>query len=196
MLATFCDDTLTDKNTNHSYVDAYESLFSGKRETATSVLEIGIGPYMPNGGSILMWAGYFPNARVHTVDIIPMDTVNPLLIPHPRIHLHVNNNAYHTNFFTNTFLSKSERFDIIVDDGPHTIESMVRFLKLYSQVLKEDGIMVIEDVQNIDWIEILRDCTPEALKPYIQVLDRRSVKGRYDDILFVVDCSKRGGLLA
>lgn len=191
MLASFCDDTLTDKNTNHSYVDAYESLFSGKRETATSVLEIGIGPYMPNGGSILMWAGYFPNARVHTVDIIPMDTVNPLLIPHPRIHLHVNNNAYHTNFFTNTFLSKSERFDIIVDDGPHTIESMVRFLKLYSQVLKEDGIMVIEDVQNIDWIEILRDCTPEALKPYIQVLDRRSVKGRYDDILFVVDCSKR-----
>jgi len=191
MLAAFCDDALTDKNTTHSYVDAYESLFSAKKETATSVLEIGIGPYMPNGGSILMWAGYFPNAKVHAVDIIPMDMVNPLLIPHPRIHLHVHNNAYQTNFFMNTFLSKTERFDIIVDDGPHTIESMIRFLKLYSQVLKEDGIMVIEDVQSMDWIEILQDCTPDHLKPYIQVLDRRNVKGRYDDIMFVVDCSKR-----
>jgi len=190
-LAAFCDDTLTDKNTIHSYIEAYEELFHKKKETASHVLEIGIGPYMPNGGSILMWAGYFAQAKIHAVDIIPMDTVNPLLVPHPRIHLHVHNDAYNTSFFTNTFLSKKERFDIIVDDGPHTIESMVRFLKLYSQVLKEDGIMVIEDVQSIDWVEILRDCTPDALKPFIRVLDRRSVKGRYDDIMFVVDCSSR-----
>lgn len=191
MLSSFCDDSLTDKNTIHSYVEAYETLFSSKKESASSVLEIGIGPYLPNGGSILMWAGYFPNARVHAVDIIPMSMVNPLLIPHPRIHLHVHNDAYDMNFFTNTFLSKSERFDIIVDDGPHTIESMVRFLKMYSQVLKEDGILVIEDVQNMEWISILRDCTPDHLKPYIHVLDRRNVKGRYDDVLFVVDCSRR-----
>jgi hypothetical protein len=190
-LAAFCDDTLTDKNTIHSYIEAYEELFHKKKETASHVLEIGIGPYMPNGGSILMWAGYFAQAKIHAVDIIPMDTVNPLLVPHPRIHLHVHNDAYNTSFFTNTFLSKKERFDIIVDDGPHTIESMVRFLKLYSQVLKEDGIMVIEDVQSIDWVEILRDCTPDALKPFIRVLDRRGVKGRYDDIMFVVDCSSR-----
>lgn len=190
-LITFCDDRLTDKNTTHSYIEAYEELFSAKKETATHVLEIGIGPYMPNGGSILMWAGYFSQAKVHAVDIITMDTVNLLLVPHPRIHLHVHNDAYQTNFFVNTFLSKSDRFDIIVDDGPHTIESMVRFLKLYSQVLKEDGIMVIEDVQSMDWIDILRDCTPEHLKPFIRVLDRRAVKGRYDDIMFVVDCSTR-----
>ena len=62
-LITFCDDTLTDKNTTHSYIEAYEELFSAKKETATHVLEIGIGPYMPNGGSILMWAGYFSQAK-------------------------------------------------------------------------------------------------------------------------------------
>lgn len=191
MLSVFCDDALTDKNTTHSYIDAYEELFSSKRETASHVLEIGIGPYMPNGGSILMWAGYFSKAHVHAVDVIPMDAVNPLLIPHPRIHLHVHNNAYDNSFFLNTFLSKSERFDIIVDDGPHSLESMIRFLKMYSQVLKEDGVMVIEDVQSMEWIEILRDCTPDHLKPFIRVMDLRSVKGRYDDILFIVDCSKR-----
>lgn len=190
-LAAYCDDGLTDKNTVHSYIDAYESLFSSKRETATNVLEIGIGPYMPNGGSILMWAGYFAKAKVHAVDIIPMGSVHPALIPHPRIHLHTQNDAYDSRFFTNTFLSKGEKFDIMVDDGPHTIESMVTFIKMYSQLLKEDGILVVEDVQSIDWIQTLREATPEHLKSYIEVYDRRPVKGRYDDILFVINLTKR-----
>ena len=191
MLAAYCDDHLTDKNTVHSYIEAYEALFASKRETATRVLEIGIGPYMPNGGSMLMWAGYFPNAKVHAVDIIPIGSVHPLLIPHPRIYLHTQNDAYDRRFFTNTFLSKGEKFDILVDDGPHTIESMVTFITMYSEVLKDDGIMVVEDVQSMDWIPRLREATPDHLKPYIEVLDRRSVKGRYDDILFVINRSKR-----
>lgn len=190
MLAAFCDDGLTDKNTWHSYIEVYEQLFSGKRDSATNVLEIGIGPYMPNGGSILMWAGYFSKAKIHAADIIPLSGVNPLLIPNSRIYLHTQSDAYDMNFFTNTFLSKNETFDIIVDDGPHTIESMVKFIKMYSQVLKEDGIMVVEDVQNIEWIDILRACTPDHLKPYVEVYDRRQVKGRYDDIMFVINRSR------
>lgn len=189
MLAAHCDDHLTDKNTSHSYLEAYETLFSAKRESATHVLEIGVGPYMPNGGSMLMWAGYFPNAKIHAADIIPMNKVNPLLIPHPRIYLHVHNDAYEMGFFVNTFLSKKDRFDIIIDDGPHTLESMILFIKMYTQVLKEDGILVVEDVQSIDWIDALRANTPDHLKPFIQVHDRRSVKGRYDDILFVINLS-------
>jgi hypothetical protein len=189
MLAAHCDDRLTDKNTVHSYLEPYEALFASKRESASHVLEIGVGPYMPNGGSMLMWAGYFPNAKVHAVDIIPISKINPILIPHPRIHLHVNNDAYDSAFFVNTFLSKKDRFDIVMDDGPHTIESMILFIKMYSQVMKEDGILVVEDVQNIDWIETLRSNTPDHLKPFIEVHDRRSVKGRYDDILFVINLS-------
>lgn len=191
MLAAYCDDGLTDKNTWHSYIEVYEKLFQAKRETATHVLEIGIGPYMPNGGSILMWAGYFPNAQVHALDIIPMSGVNPILVPHPRIHLHTQCDAYQQSFFVNTFLSKRMKFDILVDDGPHTIESMVTFIKQYSKVMKDDGIMVVEDIQSIDWIETLREATPDELKPFIEVYDRREVKGRYDDIMFVINCSKK-----
>jgi cephalosporin hydroxylase len=185
-----CDDRLTDKNTVHSYVEVYESLFSAKRETARTVLEIGIGPYMPNGGSLLMWAGYFQQAEIHGVDIIPMEKVNPVLVPHPRIHLHTANNAYDQAFFVNTFLSKGKRFDILVDDGPHTLESMVTFVRLYSQIMKDDGILVVEDVQAIEWCDTLRANTPDALRPFVRVIDRRAVKGRWDDILFVIDCSQ------
>lgn len=54
-LINYCDDRLTDKNTSHSYVEVYEKLFAAKKESATHVLEVGIGsiPHW-NGGSIKM----------------------------------------------------------------------------------------------------------------------------------------------
>lgn len=190
-LSFFCDNHFTDKNTVHSYIEVYDALFSKKRTTAQTVLEIGIGPYAPNGGSILMWAGYFPHAAIHTADVIGIDEVNPALIDHPRIHLHTSNNAYNRLFVTNTFSSKGVQFDILVDDGPHTLESMCMFLKLYLPLLKEDGILVIEDVQSIEWLDILKACTPDEMKPFVSFVDRREVKGRYDDIMFVIDRSSR-----
>lgn len=190
MLASYCDDRFTDKNTIHSYVDAYEELFKAKRYTATRILEIGIGPYQPNGGSIKMWADYFPNAQIHTADVISINDVNPDLFNHPRIYLHTSNDAYNKNFFTNTFSSKGMKFDIMIDDGPHTLESMIYFITMYSPLMKEDGILVVEDVQQMGWIDILKACTPEVLKPYIEVQDRRGVKGRYDDILFIINKSR------
>jgi hypothetical protein len=67
---------------------------------------------------------------------------------------------------------------------------MVTYLDLYLPLLKEDGILVIEDVQDINWIEGLINCVPEHLKQYVEVIDLRHMKNRYDDILFVVNKSK------
>ena len=53
--------------------------------------------------------------------------------------------------------------------------------------MTEDGILMIEDVQSIDWIEELKSVVPEYLKKYIQVFDLRHNKGRYDDIVFVIN---------
>jgi hypothetical protein len=57
----------------------------------------------------------------------------------------------------------------------------------YVTLLKEKGILVIEDVQDMSWIDALRDATPPAYQPYIQVYDLRKNKNRYDDILFVIN---------
>jgi len=63
MLTDFCNNDFTDKNTIHSYIDVYQSLFQQKKFSATQVLEVGIGPAVDlfgrpqyNGGSIKMWA--------------------------------------------------------------------------------------------------------------------------------------------
>lgn len=95
------------------------------------------------------------------------------------------------NFVTNTFSSKNMKFDILVDDGPHTLASMIDFLRMYLPLLKDDGILVIEDVQDINWIDNLREVTPDQWKPFIEVYDRRSVKGRYDDIMFVINKTRQ-----
>ena len=162
MLSDYCDNNFTDKNTTHSYIDLYQSLFESKKESATHILEVGIGPGVHHqyGGSIMMWADYFTTAQIYAVDIIPIDHVRKELIEHPRIHLCTSNDAYNMNFFVNKFLNKGLKFDMLLDDGPHTLESMRNFVTMYSQVLKEDGILVIEDVQDINWLDTLRAVTP------------------------------------
>ena len=75
----------------------------------------------------------------------------------------------------------------MLDDGPHSLESMVQFIKLYSQILADDGILIIEDVQAYEWIGILSNQVPEHLRKYIKVYDLRQNKGRYDDIVFTID---------
>ena len=77
----------------------------------------------------------------------------------------------------------------MLDDGPHTLESMKQFIKLYSQLLTDDGILIVEDVQDWGWIDILRNEVPESLKQYVKVYDLRKNKNRYDDIVFTIDKS-------
>jgi hypothetical protein len=78
----------------------------------------------------------------------------------------------------------------MLDDGPHTLDSMKIFIQLYSQIMTEDGILIIEDVQSIDWIDELTKVVPEDLKQYIKSYDLRHIKNRYDDIVFTINKSK------
>jgi hypothetical protein len=75
----------------------------------------------------------------------------------------------------------------MLDDGPHILESMKKFIKLYSQLMTDDGILIIEDVQDLEWIDILKNETPEHLKQFVKVYDLRANKNRYDDIVFTID---------
>ena len=56
--------------------------------------------------------------------------------------------------------------------------------------MTDDGILIIEDVQDMSWLEILREEVPEHLKPYVKWYDLRPNKNRYDDIVFTIDKSK------
>ena len=189
-LRELVDNSKTDKNTTHSYLDLYEKLLFKKKETALNVLEVGIGDFTyKNGGSIKLWRNYFTNATIYGLDILPITRVIDELLNDSRVILYTSIDAYNNNFFITHFLNKNIKCDFMLDDGPHTLQSMTQFIKLYSQILTDDGILIIEDVQSWDWIEILKNEVPDHLKPFIKVFDLRSNKGRYDDIVFTIDKS-------
>jgi hypothetical protein len=194
MLSELIDNSRTDKNRDHSYIDLYQKLLVGKKETALNVLEIGIGDNYPqynffNGGSIKLWHDFFTNATVHALDIKPPEEVWDTIKNNDRIILYLDTDSYDENFFKEAFLAKNIKFDFMLDDGPHTLESMKQFIKLYSQVMTDDGILIIEDVHSLEWLEELKKATPEHLKEYIETYDLRHIKGRYDDIVFVINKS-------
>jgi hypothetical protein len=187
-LIELVDNSLTDKNTVHSYLDLYEKLLCNKKYSAKNILEVGIGDFCEkNGGSLKLWKDYFINATIYGLDILNDSRVIDELKNNPRVILYTSSNAYDDIFFNNKILSKNIKFDFMLDDGPHTLESMIKFIKLYSQVIADDGILIIEDVQSWDWIEILINEVPEYLKKFVKVYDLRPNKNRYDDIVFTIN---------
>jgi hypothetical protein len=204
-LADLVDNSRTDKNTQHSYLDLYQKLLFNKKETAKNILEIGIW----QGGSIKLWSDFFTNATVYGLDIFNIDdmckefkkeiynlddftaeNIYEDLKNKKNIVLYTSINAYDDIFFKNNLLNKNIKFDFMLDDGPHSLESMKKFINLYSQIMTDDGILIIEDIPTWDWIEILKNEVADDSKNFIKVYDLRHIKNQYDDIVFTIDKSK------
>ena len=180
----FIDNKLTDKNTLHSYVNVYEDMFDSLRYTAKNILEIGMAP----GGSIMVWRNYFINAHIYGIDTCNLANIHNQSIKNDyHITLFPNTNGYNDQFIRENFTNKNIKFDMVLDDASHTLEDIIYFIIKYLPLLSDNGIMVIENIQKMEWIEILKLIVPDEFKKNIQIYDLRHIKNRYDDVLFVVN---------
>jgi hypothetical protein len=172
-------DIYTDKDSTHNFIDGfYESEFAKYKDKSVKILEVGIA----SGVSLLLWNEYFlNNTGVYGIDINPRSVTR-------EIDKHKNIKTIFTDGYKEEFVNILPNFDIIIDDGPHTLESMISFIKLYLPKLNANGVLVIEDIQSIDWMPILSDAFKTASQDgdEYDVIDLRETKGRYDDLLFVV----------
>ncbi len=164
----------TDKLSDHSYLPIYEHLFSTHRHGHAPILEIGAW----YGGSLLMWSEWFSRAPIVGCEVnrvpLPVDA-------DPRIRI-VNVDAY--SDYGILFLKSLGPFAVIIDDGPHTLESQEIFCRRFPKLLVPGGIAVVEDVQDPTHIANLLEATPKRFNT--AVVDLRHVKGRYDDVLFLI----------
>lgn len=55
-----------------------------------------------------------------------------------------------------------DNLNVIIDDGPHTYESMEFFLRNYIKKLAPGGILVLEDITNISWTPNLVKLIPKT----------------------------------
>ena len=144
----------------HSYSDIYYDLFNHQKDEIKLVFECGIGSNDDKidnnmtssgkpGASLKVWRDYFVNAMIYGADID-----KDILFSEERIK----------TFYVNQLEKKSienlwdninlKNFDVIIDDGLHSYDSNLNmFLNSYN-MLKKNGIYIIEDV-NIEYLDKL-----------------------------------------
>lgn len=165
----------TDKDSVHSYLEYYDTIFSAYKDKDKDInlLEIGID----KGGSLLLWNNYFtPNSNLYGVDVYMQPNLAGL--EHIENIVILYKNAYKVN---KNFLN-SLKFDIIIDDGTHYLNDQITAFEIYKNKLTKDGIFIIEDLQpeGVEYFTKISQTTSNC-----KIIDLTSVKNRYDDMLFV-----------
>lgn len=118
------------------YFEIYDIFFSKFRGKEVSILEIGVD----NGGSLQMWKEYFgPNAKIYGVDIV----AECKQFEEEQIKILIGSQE-DANFWDNvkTLLPK---FDIIIDDGGHSMNQQIKTYECMFSHLNDGGIYLCED---------------------------------------------------
>jgi len=169
----------SDKGTVHSFLEAYETLLAPYRYPGVKMLEIGL----LTGASLLAFEAYFAEGTVYGIDLCakPLNAVDlqPLIDAGHRIHLL---DATLPEQVEGHFAGMT--FDVIVEDASHALEHQLAIYNNFKSKLAPHGIYVIEDIENIDATRHLFENIDPAKR--VQVIDRRRVKGRFDDVLVVI----------
>lgn len=142
----------TDKLTKHPYTNHYDPLFEQWRDKPVRLLEI--GAY--HGASTIAWDKYFPQGDITVVDIQPRKSLENIQgrVDHNRTRIII------ADAYTKEFAETLGTFDIVNDDGPHDLNSMLLCAKLYFPKLNPGGVLVIEDIPNRDWFDLIIDVLP------------------------------------
>ena len=171
--------TGTDKNTDHSYLDYYQTILEPYQDRKINFLEIGVD----RGGSLFLWRKFFDKAIIYAIekfyqitdtDFIPF---NPHIVD--KVYLII------AEAYDELTANMVPNFDVIVDDCPHNLWSYIRTVQLYGPKLNAGGIFILEDIQNEEWKHPIKE---EASKVGLsfEFVDLRHIKNRYDDMLFVL----------
>lgn len=170
------------KHDCHNYIERYYSpLFeSFDRSKSYNILEIGVR----NGSSLKMWSDWFINSKIYGIDI---DFYMPLSS---------NIIFFKEDAYTEKMLNKFEDnlFDIIIDDGPHTVPSQIFTIEKYINKIKPNGKLIIEDIGCKDdnnnpyspetSLNMLIESIDKKITDY-KVFDLRN-KGQYDSIILEI----------
>lgn len=121
------------------YFDIYERHFEPFRNQPIRLLEFGVD----HGGSLQMWRHYFgPQAQIIGVDIDPACAA----LAEPGIDIVIGDQE--DPELHRQLREKYGDFDLIIDDGGHTMRQLtVTFLEMYP-ALKPGGIYLAEDLHS------------------------------------------------
>ncbi len=124
------------------YFPIYERHLSKLKGTAPVILEIGVY----RGGSLDMWRRYFGDSvRVIGVDIDPASAD----LADPRCTVVLGDQA--DPEFLRTLIRDHGPFDIVIDDGGHTMEQQITSIEHLFPALRVGGVYLVEDCHTSYW---------------------------------------------
>ena len=136
-----------DKWGSHWYAQHYHHHFKHLRYQRINLLEIGVGGYAnpaAGGDSLRMWEEYFPQATVYGVDIHDKRL-------HERGRIKIRRGSQADEEFLHTLCQEAGSFDIIIDDGSHVNDHVIKSFNVLFPVLSPHGIYTVEDIQTSYW---------------------------------------------
>jgi hypothetical protein len=173
-LATYDTDKGAGAPHHHNYLGVYDKLFKPFQDKPIHLLEVG---YL-FGGSCKLWEDYFTQARITAVE----KGNDPVLLPGLKRTTIVETDM---NLVSSDFLLtfKNGPIDIAIDDGSHKLIDQLHFIEAVYPVLNPGGILIIEDVQDIN----TQYKSFEELGIPFEVVDLRGryPVARYDDVLII-----------
>jgi len=168
-----------DKGSVHSYIEVYEEILAQYRHTAKNILEIGL----MSGESLRMWDEYF-DGNVYGMDC-DIKPINGLADLTKAIEEGMNvciGDAASPFDITKHFVGI--KFDVVIEDANHDIQQQLDIFENLKPYLNKGAIYIIEDIQDIDKdIHLFRTIDDYRAA---EIVDRRHIKGRYDDVLIII----------
>ncbi len=120
-----------------NYFEVYDRHFSRFRNKEITILEIGVS----QGGSLQMWKEYFGDkATIYGIDI----DQNCKQLEEENIHILIGSQSDRT--FLREVVKTLPQFDILIDDGGHTMQQqIISYEELFGHV-KDGGVYLCEDL--------------------------------------------------
>ncbi len=120
-----------------NYFHIYDQIFSKYRNKKITFLEIGVF----SGGSLFMWEKFFGKKA----KIIGVDS-NPDTKKFEKYGFKIFNGDQSKEIFWKKLFEKVGKVDIVLDDGGHTNYQQIITTNCCSPYIKDNGLLVIEDV--------------------------------------------------
>lgn len=126
----------------HNYTEIYSYYFGPIKDKNLKFLEIGIN----KGSGVKLWENYFQNAELHFIDI----SFNHVEYFSKKSHYHIADQANPSDLLQ--VMHKTDgKFDIIIDDGGHTMAQQIISFSTLFPYLNSGGIYIIEDLHTSYW---------------------------------------------
>lgn len=124
-------------NKPEHFLEEYRKLFSQFKEKRGKILELGV----QKGGSLELWNDWLPGFQVIGVDILDCKAFDTERIKTIQCDQ------------TDRRIVEEAPFDIIIDDGGHTMSQQIDSFKMLYPHLNKGGLYIIEDLNTSYWEE-------------------------------------------